>query len=299
MKVVVTGSEGFLGRHAVARLAADGHHVIAVDRVYHRADPAPGVINHHADLSEPQYLLPHGMESSGPFTLVHLAWDMRRYEGYAIQAEQIRQCADLLDYWGERGLQRVLAMGSAEEYGGRSGVLAEDDPGVFPLSAYGWAKHSTRDLVHFWSVKTGIPCTWLRPFIMYGPGQRGDMLIPSAIEAARQKRKTQFTDGRQCRDFIFIADVVEAMSLAVRAPLEGFQAFNLGRGEAVAVADVLMAIARRYDAADLFELGARPRRPGEPPLQVADTTRARERLGWSAKVGWSEGLAMIEGEGPA
>ncbi|HMO04568.1 MAG TPA: NAD(P)-dependent oxidoreductase [Kiritimatiellia bacterium] len=285
--VVVTGSEGFLGRKVVARLAADGHSIVAVDRVAHAGDTLPGVVHHQSDLSDPATLTPCTLDS---FTLVHLAWDMRRYQGYGIQAGQVRQFADLLDYWGQHGLQRAVVMGSAEEYGGSAGILSETSAPRFPLSPYGWAKRAARDLALSWCERTGHPVTWLRPFIMYGPGQKGDMVIPFAIESARLRRKAEMTDGLQQRDFVYIDDVADAVALAATREAEGWNEFNLGRGEGVRVADMVRTIAAHFGAEDYFNLGARPRRLNEPDVQVADCSRAAASLGWKAKVDWREGL---------
>ena len=290
MMTVVTGSEGFLGRKVVDRLAATGHSVVAVDRLFHSGESRESVVHHQSDLEDPSLLLPSSIPHGTPFALIHLAWDMRRYQGYGIQAGQIRQFANLLDFWGEQGLRRLVMMGSAEEYGRRAGLLSESTPPQLPLSPYGWAKGASRDLAASWSERTGHSVSWLRPFIMYGPGQKGDMVIPFALESARLKQKAQMTDGLQQRDFVFIDDVVDAIVLAVDRALPGFNEFNLGRGEGVRVADVIMTIARHYDVESNFELGVRPRRPGEPDVQVADCTKATTLLGWKAKVGWQEGL---------
>ena len=294
MTCVVTGALGFLGRTVTARLLAEGYVVVAVDLAPPPSALPSGLRYVQADLCEPRALLPdHTEGSSAPFTLIHLAWDMRRFGEYASQARQVSMLAGLLDYWTGRGLSRLVALGSAEEYGRRSGILDEHaEPGL-PLSSYGWAKRAARDLVKSWSLSTGVDACWLRPFIVYGPGQRGDMLIPSAIEAAQQRRRTAFTDGRQCRDFLHVEDVAEAVARCLAVRPTGHQEFNLGRGEAVPVASVLTAIARHYDAEQLFELGARPRRAGEPELQVANPAHARATLGWTAKYGVLEGLARL------
>lgn len=287
MITVITGSEGFLGRRVVDRLASAGHSVIAVDRIEHTGPSIDGVVYHISDLSDPTSLIPCPL---APFTLVHLAWDMRRQLGYATQAEQVGPFAGVLEHWSERGLRRVVAMGSAEEYGGRNGVIRESDPPVLPLSPYGWAKRAAHDFAASWQVRTGIPVVWLRPFIIYGPGQRGDMMIPYAVQCAREGRTAEFTDGKQKRDFIFIDDVVDGLARAVEADVDGFHACNLGRGESVTVRDILTAIADHFDVGQRFNFGARSRRPGEPDIQTADTTRARELLGWRAAVDWREGL---------
>ena len=123
------------------------------------------------------------------------------------------------------------------------------------------------------------------------------MVIPFALESARLKQKAQMTDGLQQRDFVFIDDVAEAVLLASEQANTGFQEFNLGRGEGVQVADIIMTIARHYHAEPLFELGARPRRPGEPEVQIADISRARDVLGWNPSVRWQDGVRMLFEEG--
>jgi nucleoside-diphosphate-sugar epimerase len=287
--VVVTGAEGFLGRKVVSRLAADGFSVAAVDRVAHGGAALDGVDYHQADLADPNSLVPPSWPGDATFVLVHLAWDMRRHQGYAIQAEQVRQCAGLLDTWTGRGLVRLVAMGSAEEYGRRDGKIVESAGPVLPLSPYGWAKHTAHDLAQTWAGHCGIPVVWLRPFIIYGPGQRGDMMIPYAIECASAKKEATFTDGQQSRDFVYIDDVVDAIVRSVSATISGFNSINIG-GSPAKVVDVLMNIARFFNVESLFHLGAKARRTGEPDVQIADVEQAKKLLGWSAKTDLPTGL---------
>lgn len=290
MTIVVTGSEGFLGRAVVAALAADDRPVVAVDRVPHMGEILSGVTYHQADLAEAATLLPR---ESGPLTLVHLAWDMRRHLGYSVQGEQIRQFAALLDHWTTRGLQRLVAMGSAEEYGSLEGLIDERAKPVGALSPYGWAKRAAHDLVVSWQGRSGVPAVWLRPFIIYGPGQKGDMMIPYAVSQACSRQPAQFSDGLQQRDFVFISDVVEGIRRAVMADSTGLTVCNLGRGEPVMVADVLKSIASFFHAEACFALGARPRRAGEPMRQVADIRQAGEVLGWTPQVRWADGIRQV------
>jgi len=267
--------------------------VVAVDRIPHAGPPLPSVKYHQADLTDAMTLLPASFPNELPFTLIHLAWDMRRHQGYSIQGEQVRQFAGMLDAWTGKGLARLVAMGSAEEYGGCEGVIREDAAPVLPLSPYGWAKRAAHDLAVSWSLKNDVPVLWLRPFIIYGPGQSGDMMIPYAVDCAVHKREAQFTDGRQLRDFVFIDDVVEAIALSVTAPTRGFHACNIAGGKPVMVSDVLMKIAQHYKSESTFKLGAKPRRPGEPNVQVAEVSIAKDLLGWTARTDMQSGLAQI------
>jgi len=284
--IIVTGACGFLGRHVVRLLAGDGRAVIAVDRVAPVDSLPDGVRFHLSPLEDPKTLLPDDVDDRADIILIHLAWNMARGADFAPQSDQISLLAGLLDYWKDKGVRKVIAMGSAEEYGRRSGKIHEYDPPMEPLSPYGWAKRSAWMMASSWSRRNNIPLIWLRPFIIYGSGQRGDMMLPYAISQAKAGKKAEFTDGLQERDFVHVTDVARAIQLAVSASITGPHALNIGTGNPVKVRDVIMAIARQYKAEHLFHLGARPRRPGEPERQVADIALARELLQWMPLVQW-------------
>lgn len=293
MLVVVTGAQGFLGRHLVPRLAAEGHQVVAVDRV-----PAPiviqGVVNHIADLADPTALIPSDRKLGQPFILIHLAWNIKQRDaGYHVQAEQIALFAGLLDYWRERGLAYLIAPGSAQEFGARSGVLDEDALPEDPVSPYGWAKRAAYAMACSWSLQNDIGLSWLRPFIIYGEGQRGDLLVPYAVHQASTGQRAEFTDGKQIRDFVHVSDVVEAFVLAVAKRPKGQVALNLGSGDSASAREVLQSVADYFNAEDRFVFGARPRRQTDPEMQVADCSRAEQVLGWTPKMGWREGIQRV------
>ena len=294
MFMVVTGAQGFLGRKVLARLAQQGHQLVAVDRNPVVNRPLDGVTYHVSDLSDPETLLPGAFEGLGPFVLVHLAWDMRRPDAaYHIQASQVSLLAGLLDAWGSEGLHYLIAPGSAQEYGAQNGVLQESMSPREPLTPYGWAKHSACSMAASWAERTGVGLLWLRPFIVYGPEQTGAMLVPYAIRQALSKQPADFTDGEQLRDFVFVDDVVSAIVSGVERQLAGLNIVNLGGEEPVRVRDVLSEVARLYDAEGLWRFGARPRRQGEPEIQVADISRAKNLLDWRPTVPWREGLHRV------
>ncbi len=292
MRIVVTGAQGFLGRHLVRRLAAEGRHVLAVDRrPAALAQSIPGVQYHVSDLVDPATLIPPECEPVGPFVLVHLAWDLRQREtSYRVQSEQVSALAGLLDAWRDRGLTYVIAPGSAQEFGARGGVMDEEALPLEPLSPYGWAKRATFEMAGSWSRQCGIGLLWLRPFIIYGPGQAGSMLVPYAIRQAQEGQRAEFSDGLQVRDFVYVDDVVDAIARGLERPVAGPVALNLGSRDPVRARDLLQAIADHFRAGDRFVFGARPRRSAEPDEQIADCSRAEQVLGWRPAIGWREGI---------
>src|SRR5260370_24766928 len=126
MNIVITGAAGFLGTWLRHRLATSADPVIAVGR-----PAAQGL--HRCDLADPSSLLP-AHRAGEPFCLIHLAWVRDRPTRWADHAEHVRLLAGLLDYWAERGLRRLVAVGSAEGYGNREGRLREADGSTGALS---------------------------------------------------------------------------------------------------------------------------------------------------------------------
>lgn len=295
MLIVVTGAQGFLGRHVVAMLAREGYRVLAVDRrPVVLAQALPGVKYHVSDLSDPGTLIPPDCEPVGPFALVHLAWDLRQREtSYRIQSEQVSALAGLLDHWRGKGLSYVVAPGSAQEFGARGGILNEDSLPEEPLSPYGWAKRAAYEMASSWSRQSGVGLLWLRPFIIYGPGQAGSMLVPYAVRQAQEGQRAEFTDGLQVRDFLYVDDVVEAIRLGLAKQPPGPVALNLGSRDPVRARDLLQAVADHFQAGAKFSFGARPRRLAEPDEQVADCRLAEQVLGWKPHIGWREGIRRV------
>jgi nucleoside-diphosphate-sugar epimerase len=289
--LVVTGSQGFIGQRLVARLATS-FQVLAVD-VRPPLRPLPGVIYHQIDLAQPENLIPMDMTPSPAFQLVHLAWDMNRNNAsFTSQAGQVSLLASLLETWAERGLSRAILLGSAEEYGERSGALKPEDEPCGRVSPYGWAKQAAWKMASAFSLRSAIPIMWMRPFVVYGPGQNGTMLIPYAIHQIRQGKPAEFSDGRQFRDFLYVDDLLDALWKTITLPWDGVVTMNLGFGVPVRVSDVLNELKDLLKAGELFRIGVRPWRLGEPDVQFADISTACQILRWIPSTDWRKGLRL-------
>ena len=288
--IFLAGAAGFIGRRVAARLAAAGARVLAADRVPRPAEFPAGVEYRRVDLEN------ETPEIGAASVLVHLAWNMDRANPEA-QAASVSAFVRLLASGRFHG---VAGLGSAEEYGEREGRLREDLAPGARLSAYGRAKHEAGRALEAWA--RGAPgrrAIWLRPFVVYGPGQGGSMAIPYALQCAKARTPAEFSEGLQRRDFVHVDDVAEGIARAARRiaePGEPFAACNLGRGEPVRLRAVLERIARRTNAEELFLFGARPLRANEPQEQFADVAAAEKELGWRARISWEAGVDELCGE---
>ena len=288
---IVTGHTGFIGRQVVARLIENNWRVLGIGR---RAQPAlqwDGVA-YHAWNGNQLDLLPANWQETA-FTWIDLAWDMRRQPQFVSHAEHLLRFATMLDSFSHRGLAAVVGVGSGEEYGQRGGIIQEDQPPEGRLNAYGWGKRAACEMLRCWNNLNGTPACWLRPFLVYGPGQSGNMVVPYLLRQTMHGGVAQLSDGEQQRDFVYVDDVAEALVAAAESPQPQFEIFNIGTGIATPVRSVLSRIGEALGISDRVQFGAISRRPGEPDVQIADVKKAKQKLNWQARTNWIAGVQKL------
>jgi UDP-glucose 4-epimerase len=230
---------------------------------------------------------------TGPDVVFHLAgqagvrasWgsDFQHYTQNNVLATQ-----RLLEAAKGAGLHRFVYASSGSIYGDVDALPITENTTPSPVSPYGVTKLAGEHLCHLYHVSFGLPTVSLRYFTVYGPRQRPDMAFNRFIKAMLQDRPFPlFGDGEQTRDFTYVSDVVAANICAVDAPPG--RRFNVAGGSRVSVNRVI---------AELEELTGRParadrqaRRAGDQRHTWADTSAARQVLGFVPKVELREGLA--------
>lgn len=282
--VLVTGAGGWIGACLVERLATDGR--------------VEGLSRAELDCARRDQV-DATLKALKPVTVVHLAGSTaHRLDPAATELhwrDTFRAGRNVLEASAACGVAHLIMAGTAEELGAHDGVLTTDLP-ASPRTTYGLCKSLVRDVARFVAHTADMRVDWFRPFIVYGPGQRGEMLVPAACAAAVLGRPTPFTDGQQQRDFLFVDDLLDWIALAVHArpePNGDVNVHHLGTGTGVAVANVLEFIAKALPNA-CFEIGALPRRPHEPQVQIAPANPSADPvLGrWRATTPWKAGLRM-------
>jgi nucleoside-diphosphate-sugar epimerase len=128
----------------------------------------------------------------------------------------------------------------------------------------------------------------LRLFNVYGPGQRGDFLIPSIINQARTGR-VLLKDAAPERDFVYVDDVIDACIMAGRSDSGNMEVINIGTGESHSVEAVVREVTKCFGGG-LKANYTGEKRPNEIPVTVADIRKARKLLGWEPKVGFEQGI---------
>lgn len=290
-RILVTGAGGFIASRLLPRLLERGCEVLAQEpaRFGARVQPFLGRLR-WLDGAWEEPLTEERAAEFAPEIVFHLAGftdqsHSRENERRQVQ-EHLGAALAVVRACFRPALRRLVHAGSNEEYGA-SPVPHREDAREQPVSAYSAAKTAVTHYFQMLQRSEGLPVVIVRPFLVYGPGQaRG--LVCEAGTLALQSREIAATAGSQTRDFVYVDDVVEGMLRAATVPgIEG-GIFNLGTGAATRIRDAVSLIAQLAGGSPRF--GALPMRPGEMMESCADTRRAREVLGWSARVGLEEGL---------
>lgn len=271
MRVLVTGSEGFLGKHVCAALMGRGHVVTGLDCV-------PGA-NLVADITKVMPLMQVD-------AVVHLAavaspniCGQNPEMGFNVNVQGTHQVLRLAM---ESGAKKFVFSSSAHVYGVGPKYLPTDE--AHPLwlqNTYTTTKILGEQLCHLFYENHGLSYTTLRLYNAYGPGQGAGYFVPDMI-AKTPRGYVELKGSNTTKDFVYVSDVARAFVLAVGTAYVG--PVNIGTGVETPLEDV----ARFLMAKTTTSLGIIP--ISNATRMQADNRRAKQVLGWEPTVGIWEGL---------
>jgi ADP-L-glycero-D-manno-heptose 6-epimerase len=299
VRILVTGGAGFIGSNLLKRLAADGHHLVAVDDF--SSASWTNLIEFKGDVLTTD-VAGDGvrLRPGGPFDVIfHQAsitdttvMDERKMMHNNV--EGFRNLLDLAVAWGSR----VVWASSAATYGrGPSPMKESDPPG--PLNVYGYSKLAMERLAELYAPRLKHPIVGLRYFNVYGAGENHKGKFASMIgQLARQmcagKRPRIFTDGEQKRDFVYIDDVIAANLAAMNAKVTGV--FNVGSGAAASFNQVVEHLNRALRTDLQPEYFENPYSFFQTHTE-ADLTQSRRVLGYNPKFDLRKGVDAYHASG--
>ena len=302
--VLVTGGAGFIGSHLLERLVEKRRRVVCLDNFddYYPAAVKRGNLEGalfsqrvrlvDADIRD-QAALRAVLTEEEPQVIVHLAArpgvrpSLLDPELYL----DVNVCGTLsvLTAARELGVPRVVFASSSSVYGLVEGTAREDSTSCHPLSPYGASKVAAEALCSAYAHTGGPSVVALRFFTVYGPRQRPDMAINRFTRLIASGQEVGVHgDGHSLRDYTFITDIVDGIEATLKASLDGYHVFNLGRGQPTVLLDVIRLIEKSLEAK--AKLRFLPQPPGEPPLTHADIGKARALLGYRPSVSIEGGI---------
>ncbi len=192
-------------------------------------------------------------------------------------------------------LERVIEFSTSEVFGQHAFNVNENQ--VTTIGSVGEArwtyavsKLAGEHMAHAYHAELGLPAVSVRPFNVYGPGQMGGGAIRAFIEKALMgENLTIDGDGSQIRAWLYVEDMVEGLLLALEHPAAVGESFNIGNARsAVTIFDLAQRIKRLSGCPG--EIVYRPLTYVDVELRIPDVKKARELLGFEAKVDLDEGL---------
>lgn len=296
--VLVTGANGFVGRHIVDRLARSGAwRIVATDMHDHlialHGDPFDSITYVSGDLADTPFVesLRHLERIDA---VIHLAANISKSTDittyFSIMNSNINATFLLLEAAKEHGA-RFLFPSTALVYGNQPTPFAESMPPQ-PQDFYAMSKHMSEQLITFYHTKYRLRALIFRIGILYGPGQGASMFIPSLVECLLHNRPFNMTKGEQTRDFVYIDDFVDAVEAALARP-QTTGTVNIGSGSAPSMREVALTAQELCEKTDLVAIGVLPYRDNEVLDYRLDSTLARSILGWKPHTDLRTGLARI------
>lgn len=309
MRVLVTGGAGYVGSVSVEALVAAGHDVIVLDDLSkgHRAAvhaAARLVHGSYGDRATVRELL----EAKPVDAVLHCAARSLVGESVADPAlyyrENVAGGVTLLEALREAGVRRLVFSSTAAVYGIPAAVPITEDAPLAPINPYGETKRTFEGALRWYAAAYGLRSVSLRYFNVTGASAaNGEVhgpethLVPNVLAAIEGRGSvTVFgtdyptPDGTCVRDYLHVEDLARAHLLALGAtasddPRTSTEdgaavalALNLGNGDGFSVREVIAAAETATGQPVPHAVGAR--RAGDPPVLVADASRAREVLGW-------------------
>jgi len=287
-RVLVTGAAGFVGRHCLPILLAQGFVVHAADIIV-PADRPDGVLWHDVDLLNAQKA-GELMAAIRPTHLLHFAWYVEPGD-YWTSPENLRwleSSLHLLRCFRAAGGERVVMAGTCMEYDLKSGFCSEFTTPLAPSSLYGTCKNALQNVLRDFARETNLSSAWGRIFFLYGPYENPQRLVSSVILNLTRNKMALCTHGDQIRDFLYVKDVASAFVSLLKSDVKG--PVNIASGRPKALKEIIWSIADRMGKSKLIRLGALPEKANEPPRIVGDTGRLSNEVLWKAQYDIESGI---------
>jgi len=275
MKVLVTGADGFIGTKLVPALSDQGCHVVT----HSIAD---------GDLvrdSLPEWDVEHVIHLAAR-TFVPESWE----QPLAFYETNLMGTAVILEFC--RRHRASLTFLSTYVYGVPHQLPVNEEQRTKANTPYNHSKLLAEEVTCFYAEHFDVKAVVLRPFNIYGPGQRSVFLIPHIIRQVVNPGcgLIEVANLQPRRDFLFIDDLISAILLTLKPTVGGV--FNIGSGQSYSVEEIIQTAQAVAGTAKPYR-STEQERPNEIADVVADIGKARRELGWWPRISLSDGLSFM------
>lgn len=281
MKVVVAGSDGFVGKYVCSQLEQKGHAIIRLD------------ITQGFDLSNPTAF----EKVPRVDCFIHLAnmvYVPGSYENPALYY-RVNYMTTLNALEVCRKYKARLVYISSYVYGPPQYLPVDEKHPMNPFNPYAQTKVISEKLCEGYHRDFGVKVSVIRPFNLYGVGQKGKLLIPEIIGQLKEgKTEIQLKAASPKRDYINVIDVARAICMCAESD-EDYEAYNVCSGKSISVREITEIINKYLRRKVTFKFSVSDR-----PNEVDESRGSYEKLkamGWEPSISFEEGIrAIVESE---
>jgi len=303
MAILVVGGAGYIGSHMVAELVESGTETVVLDNLVkgHSKAVWPGAKFYEGSMQDAT-VLDKIFTENDVTAVAHFA-------AYIVVPESVKDPAmyydnnvaatlALLQGMLRHGVKNIVFSSTAAVYGMPETIPVTETSPTSPINPYGETKLAVEQMLKWFSQAYGMEYVIFRYFNVAGAHESGLIgedhspethLIPIVLQAAQGKRANldiygddyPTADGTCIRDYIHVMDLVDAHVLGLKRIETGGESatYNLGSGNGFSNKEIVEA-AKQITGVD-FPVNIRERRPGDPPVLVASSDKAKRELGWN------------------
>ena len=307
MKILVTGSAGFIGFHLSKSLLEDGYEVLGIDNVNDYYDPNLKLARleqlkpyknfkfERIDISHRENLSAVFKEFV-PTKVVNLAAQAGvRYSienPYAYMDANLVGFLNIIELCRHNNVEGLIYASSSSVYGGNTKIpFGVEDRVDNPISLYAATKKANELIAHSYSHLYGLHTTGLRFFTVYGPWGRPDMAMLIFAERISKGEPIQvFNNGKMKRDFTYIDDIISGIRSAINKNYR-CEVFNLGNHRSEQLMYMIELIENNLGKKAIIEF--QPIQPGDVHESFADTDKSEIMLGYKPSINIDVGIRQL------
>ena len=310
MRIVVTGSAGFIGFHLVRSLLSKGHEVCGVDSFSDYYDvnlkkdrmklveSDPSFVNHNLDICNYDSLN-EIIKNFQPHIVIHLAaqagvrYSINNPKSYI--DSNINGFYNIIEICKNQDVNKFIYASSSSVYGDESSLpFTEEAKADKPLNLYAASKRSNELMAHSYNYLYGLDAVGLRFFTVYGPWGRPDMALYDFVKKILLSEEIEiFNNGDHSRDFTYIDDIISGILLVAldkndKKDIKTSRIYNIGKGSPENLMDFLTTIENNLGIkADVV---FKEKQMGDVNTTFADISKIKKDFGYNALTSIDEGV---------
>lgn len=278
MNILVTGSSGFIGKHLINSLEALDHKVFSFSS-------KDGDIFNYDFIKEYENITIDCVYHLAGKTFVPDSWN----NPTSFINTNVLGTLNILKFCDSKKLPLIFI--SAYVYGNDVRMPVDEDTMPKPNNPYALSKYMAENLCNFYSIYKNMDINIFRPFNVYGVGQDKRFLIPEIMLQVKNNMPIEVNTLKPKRDYIFIDDLVDGLISGMNS-FNGIEIYNLGSGASISVEQVINIIKKQSNSEVEF-ISRNIERENEINDVVADISKARDKLSWSPKISFDNGIKKI------